>query len=117
MLDDGYYDATFGTILGVGRVRLRLEQGHVSGMTQRGTTLNGIVRFDEVRKLMRFDMAADMPAFFTALTGRATSATGRTARFTGAVNATPGGARFSVDFAGRAVNIEARYGGPLNTAR
>jgi hypothetical protein len=58
MLRDGYYDVTYATLLGEGRARVRFEQGVVSGETDRGTMLEGTVRFDPLRKLLQFEIAA-----------------------------------------------------------
>lgn len=68
---------------------------------------------DAVRKLMRFEAAASMPPFFTAVTGLKTDAKPRTVTFKGEATPTPSGARFSIDFAGRAIDVDARYDGPV----
>jgi hypothetical protein len=117
MLDDGHYATTYGTLFGTGHVRLRLEGDRVTGTTDRGIPVEGTIQIDVVRKLLQFHMAAHLPAFFTGVTGIATAATGRTVRFKGEASPTREGARFSIDFAGRALDVHARYAGPLETAR
>ena len=86
------------------------------GRTRRGTTVSGAYRFDEVRKTYQYELNAYVPPFFEAITGIVTGAAGRTVVCRGEATPFNGGARFSFDFAGRAIDVQLRRIGPVETA-
>jgi hypothetical protein len=112
-MTEGYYAATFGTILGFGHIRLKLADNSISGTTARGVPVEGHYIIDDLRGLVRFEAAAHLPPFFTAVTGLSTEAKPRSVKFKGEATPTASGARFSIDFAGRALDVEARYDGAI----
>jgi hypothetical protein len=102
---DGDYEGEIGTLFQRGTVRVRLANGEISGVTQRGTTIVGRYWFDPLRKTHQYEATAHMPAFFEAITGIVTGANGRAVSYRGEVTPMHGQARFSVDFAGRAIDV------------
>jgi hypothetical protein len=113
MIRDGFYDVKYATMRGAGFARLRFECGTVSGETDRGTLLDGVCRYDSSRKTIQFEIAATVPPNNVSITGLTTGDTSRRVMFKGEAPAGDLNPRFSIDFAGRAVDITARYSGPL----
>jgi hypothetical protein len=114
MIRDGYYDVTYATVHGEGLARVRFEGGKVTGETDRGTLLEGVCRHDVPRKTLQFEIVATIPPNKLSITGLATGGVSRRVVFKGETPAGTENPRFSIDFAGRAVDIMARYSGPLS---
>lgn len=110
---DGHYAAAFGTLVGMGRASLRLEGGVITGETERGAKLTGAYGPTDHRDLMAFSLTAHLPATYVAVTGLETGEGPRRVNFKGEVKADGTGARLSVDFAGRAIDIFAWFDRPL----
>jgi hypothetical protein len=115
MIRDGYYSVTYATLLGEGAANVRIERGVVSGETDRGTALGGTIQFDPSRRMLQFEISATVPAQKVSITGLSTGDRSRRVMFKGETPAKGDNTRFSIDFAGRAVDIVARYTGPLET--
>jgi hypothetical protein len=105
MTIDGDYEGEFHTLFRAGTVRLSLQNGRLEGLTSRGTLLQGRYWYDQARGTFRYDASAHMPPLFEAITGLRTGADGRTVACQGEVTPLHGQARFSIDFAGRALDV------------
>jgi hypothetical protein len=113
MIKNGYYEVQFATLQGRGTAKIRVEDGVLQGETDRGTRLDGLCGADAARNVIRFEIAAIVPAKRVTITGLNTGDEPRRIVFRGELpNCTPT-SRFSIDFAGRAVDLVARYLEPL----
>jgi hypothetical protein len=112
---DGYYEAHLATLLGTTTAKARAEQGRVKGFTARGARFEGTYKYDPVRKLMAFQMRTWLPPFYQAITGLFTGDRDRSIDWSGECPCefSGNGVRFSICFAGRALDIVMRYSGPL----
>jgi hypothetical protein len=114
MVRDGYYEAFLHTQVGESTARLRLENGMISGRTNRGAELEGTYQLDSARGVVNFSMIGHLPPNFRSVTGLVTGDEGRKIEFRGEASATQIHNRFSLGFAGRAIDIALRYKGPLS---
>jgi hypothetical protein len=115
LIIDGYFEGEFHTLFRSAHVRLRLEGGRLVGATSRGVRIDGHYGFDQARGTYRFEITAHLPPLFEALTGLRTGMNGRTVQYGGEVALLNEQARFSIDFAGRAIDVLVRRVGPLET--
>jgi hypothetical protein len=115
MLRQGFYAITYATMQGAGSVNLRLDGRALTGITDRATVLEGWCRYNTSRQLVQFELTAVLPPHVVAVTGITIGAEPRRINFKGeAPGLSSGTSRFSIDFAGRAVDVVARYTGPLD---
>ncbi len=114
MIREGYYAAAFQTLLGRGTARLKLADGMISGETLRGVLLTGEYVYDFRRRQVFFEIEADLPADFLTITGLLTPNAGRRVRFDGVSTPGPHPSRFSVGFAGRAIDVAVQFVGTLD---
>lgn len=112
-MKSGRYDVTFAVLRQQGKAIVRVEDGLLTGETDRGTQLDGFVGIDEGRQVVRFEIGAVIKPHATSITGVTAGDEPRRIVFRGEAAMTTAAARFSIDFAGRAIDIEARYIGPL----
>jgi hypothetical protein len=113
MVKEGHYDASLHTQIGESKATLTLEKGNISGRTDRGATLEGTYYFDKVRGVVKFTMTSHMPANFRSVTGLVTGDEGRSVVFEGESTPAQIQSRFSLGFAGRAIDVALSYRGPL----
>jgi hypothetical protein len=113
MIRNGYYEVQFATPHGHGSARLRYQDGILQGDTDRGTRLDGLCGVDVARNVIRFEIAAVVAADRVTITGLTTGSEPRRITFRGETPTCAPSARFSIDFAGRAVDVVARYLEPL----
>jgi hypothetical protein len=117
LIVDGYYEGEFHALLfRRGTVRLRVDKGRLTGITGFGVPLDGTYAFDPVRKTYAYVMTAHMPAFFEAITGLVTGANGRSVTYRGEATPVDGKIRFSIDFAGKAIDVLLWRVGPPSLA-
>lgn len=84
-----------------------------TGETDSGTHLDGLCGVDPARTVIRYEIAADLPPHMTTGTGFLSSDDARRIVIRGEALLSVDGARFAIDFAGRAVVVVARYTGAL----
>jgi hypothetical protein len=113
MIRNGFYDVNYATMRGEGFARLRIQDGVMTGETDRGTLLDGTCRYHSGRKTVEFEITATVRPNKVSITGLTTGDKVRRVMFKGEASVGDATPRFSIDFAGRAVDITARYSGPL----
>ena len=112
-IPDGRYAIEYGT-WGITRTAtITMQNAHFAGCTSIGIALDGWAWHDTVRGLVRYEFTVALPPMFQTLTGLTTGENGRNIRVNG--ETTPGmvDKRFSIEFAGRAIDIALRYVSPL----
>jgi hypothetical protein len=113
VIKNGFYEVEFATPQGRGTAKIRHEDGVLQGETDRGTRLDGLCGEDTTRNAVSFEIAAIVPPKRVTVTGLTTGDEPRRIVFRGELPNCAPSSRFSVDFAGRAVDLVARYLGPL----
>jgi hypothetical protein len=112
-MQDGLYEAEFGTTLGMGTAQLTLRDGVVMGQTSSGLPIAGRCSLDPRRNLVVYEMTVEVPPHTDTLSGLSTGDSGRAVMVRGEKAVGAAGNRFSFGFAGRAVDVAVRYVGPL----
>jgi hypothetical protein len=115
MFRDGVYSLSFVTVLASGGADVQLQDGEIHGCTHRGTPLDGNYRLDPVRNMVRFEVTALMPPNFAAITGLRSGDSALPVTFRGEAPPDQDDMQFSIKFAGRMVDVTARYVGPINS--
>ena len=112
-IPDGHYELQCANWVASRTAFLVMRDERFTGVTNVGVSLAGTCRYDAVRNLVHFDCTVYLPAWFEALTGLFTESRGRNVAVHG--ETTPGtmDKRFSIEFAGRAIDIALVYKGPL----
>ncbi len=113
MIKYGRYEADFGAALGLGSATLEVQDGRFTGMTAAGVPLEGTWVYDLARNLIAYELIAHVPPNHETLTGMTTGAQGRRVVARGEAASGLHGQRFSLGFAGRAIDVSIRYAGAI----
>jgi hypothetical protein len=115
-LPNGFYDIEFSTWAATRTALLEVHDGRLSGETWNGTKFSGNFTLHPVRNLIVFEVGVHILPFSQTLTGMTAGENGRTVIFRGEMAPGPEPKRFSVDFAGRALDISMIFRGPAKPA-
>lgn len=113
MVREGYYEGSLATLRGTSYVVLELVGGTMRGLTTRGAEISGTYAFDETRRLLRYELTITLPAHMISVTGHRTAEQTETVTVSGEASCQQEAARFSLGFAGRAIDVVLRYVGPV----
>jgi hypothetical protein len=110
---DGFYHATFGGSGGIVRAVFVLESGKLYGQGERGASYEGCYDLDAVRNVFAFTGTVTIPPSVITASGVGTGQQGVTLPFKGESALPDPVARYSLDLAGKAVDVAMRYVSPL----
>lgn len=113
MFREGYYEGSLATLYGTSRVVLELAGGSMRGLTTRGAEISGTYAYDEARRLLRYELSITLPAHTVSITGHRTAEQTQIVTTSGEASCWQDPARFSLGFAGRAIDVALRYIGPV----
>lgn len=112
MWRNGAYEIVFGTWKAMGRASVTMTDGRFEGVTDRGTRLTGICKSEPERARFSFEMEVHIPPYVETVTDIVAGPSGRIIATRGEIPGDGEDKRFSIDLAGRAVDISLRYLGP-----
>jgi hypothetical protein len=114
MLADGFYTATYAARDRVAHAMLVFRAGTIVGIDEHGGQYDGTYAFDATRNLTVCDVVLTVADGVRLITGRSFDHSGAKVRLVGEMPTPQPVARFSLDLAGRAVDVALRCIRPLD---
>jgi hypothetical protein len=113
MLRDGIYRALIAGSAETGSAVYVCRAGKVVGVGYKGADYEGTYSWDDVRKVNTFEIEVTFPPGVQMVTGMVAGAQGATLTVRGEGKTPEPVSRFSLDLAGRAVDVQLSYVRPL----
>ena len=105
MVRNGFYRVLFGGKAYSAVNIFMLKDGHAVGFNMDGDECSGSYDYDPVRKLVRFEVVAEVQPNITLVTGQNIGATPMKVRLVGDAPIPEPSSRFSFDLGGRTVDV------------